>query len=489
VTRLLDSRPWRAAELLVRVGREGRARLRAHRRQTDEGVAGLRRALADPARGDVETLAAALRFAVEQDGHDTAAPIAAELAARAGRLPAEALPALLGWLVATGDREQARAIAAMRISALEGSAAGAVVLDLLDLGGPRPVLPGGEPNAFTLARALRTGAIDGAEVLGLIGEPAWRMLLRPQLQLLASMAARRADPVAAERWLRRFLRSQALPDARMAAPATGHFLTGLRFTPGARAAGPLISVIIAAHRAAATAGFAIDSLLAQTHGDLEILVGDDASPDGTLDELVRRYGHDRRVRLFASARNQGAYNLRNQLVARARGQLLAFHDADDLALPERLEIQLRTLERSGAAACYSSWVRVTNAGDFIFFHDGSAVRLARASLLVGRDRFLALGGFRPARFGADLELHTRLADQGGAAVVRRPLIFSLWSESSATRQSDWAALEDGYRSPARRRYADLVFRRRHLGLPEADLVTQLRAAGNWADPADLTELG
>lgn len=101
---------------------------------------------------------------------------------------------------------------------------------------------------------------------------------------------------------------------------------------------PLVSVVIPACNAACTISDCLDSILAQTQGNLEVLVCDDGSADDTcgLVESVR----DERVRLLINSVNQGAGPARDRAIAACRGQWIALCDADDMWLPGRLEALL-----------------------------------------------------------------------------------------------------------------------------------------------------
>lgn len=100
---------------------------------------------------------------------------------------------------------------------------------------------------------------------------------------------------------------------------------------------PLISVILPAYDAAAHLDGAIASVLAQTWRELELVVADDASSDGTaaLVEAWRR--RDARVRLVRLSENGGPARARNVAIAESRGDWLALLDADDAYLPARIE--------------------------------------------------------------------------------------------------------------------------------------------------------
>jgi glycosyltransferase involved in cell wall biosynthesis len=103
---------------------------------------------------------------------------------------------------------------------------------------------------------------------------------------------------------------------------------------------PCVSVIIPAYNAAAHLRRAVDSALAQTMPDLEIIIVDDASTDATLRVAGRIASQDSRVRVLHNERNAGPSVSRNRAIAAARGEWIAILDADDSWFPERLERML-----------------------------------------------------------------------------------------------------------------------------------------------------
>jgi succinoglycan biosynthesis protein ExoO len=98
---------------------------------------------------------------------------------------------------------------------------------------------------------------------------------------------------------------------------------------------PLISVVIPAYNAEKTIKSAIDSVLAQTFRDIEIVVCDDNSTDNTR-EILASYTDSRLVTVF-NDNNLGAGRARDRSIAEARGDWIALLDADDAWHPERLE--------------------------------------------------------------------------------------------------------------------------------------------------------
>lgn len=105
---------------------------------------------------------------------------------------------------------------------------------------------------------------------------------------------------------------------------------------------PTVSVIMAAYKGAALVGETIESVLAQSFQDFELVIVDDCSPDNTLDVL--RAFSDPRIRVIASPVNQGPVKTRNIAMAEARGRYLAGLDQDDICLPDRFARQLAYLD-------------------------------------------------------------------------------------------------------------------------------------------------
>ena len=106
---------------------------------------------------------------------------------------------------------------------------------------------------------------------------------------------------------------------------------------------PLLSVVIPVWNRRRLVGEAIDSALGQRPGEVEVIVVDDASTDGTADEVARRYGS--RVRLLRMSRRGGPARARNAGAGAATGELLGFLDSDDVWLPGKLDAELRVLDQ------------------------------------------------------------------------------------------------------------------------------------------------
>lgn len=194
---------------------------------------------------------------------------------------------------------------------------------------------------------------------------------------------------------------------------------------------PLVSVIIPTYNRADLVVEAVGSVLAQTAGDLEAIVVDDGSEDGT-EEAVGATG-DARVRYVAKA-HSGIAATRNRGVAEARGRLLAFLDSDDLWVPEKLEKQLPLLE--GEAGFVYARYRSERNGEVLRSKPvgGPSGRIYEALLkrifvqmstaVVKREAAEAAGPFdETLAYSDEYDFFLRLAERFPAAFVDEDLVI------------------------------------------------------------------
>jgi glycosyltransferase involved in cell wall biosynthesis len=177
---------------------------------------------------------------------------------------------------------------------------------------------------------------------------------------------------------------------------------------------PLVSVLLTAYNRQEYLAASIESVLAQTRGDFELIITDDRSSDGTLDIAREFERKDSRIRVHANERNLGDYGNRNFAASLATGEFLKFHDSDDVMYPHCLEVMVRYLSGSLSAAfalsAHRSWTGapcpmvstpyLSYQREFLgfgMFNQGPANALFRT------DAFRRLGGFE------DLGPHSDLA--------------------------------------------------------------------------------
>jgi glycosyltransferase involved in cell wall biosynthesis len=211
---------------------------------------------------------------------------------------------------------------------------------------------------------------------------------------------------------------------------------------------PLVSAVIPTFNRTNQTFAAVESVLAQTHPNIEVIVVDDGSSNGS-DEVIQRFvdqkaaaGH--RV-FFVRQKNQGASSARNTGIAKASGEYIGFLDSDDIWLPEKVEWQLKAFQEFGdeCGACVTDARLVSAAGmdrsSFegtgrryehpIGIDDHAQTALAESfcywvsSLLARAETIRQIGGFNPRiSFVEDRDIFFRLSLATSIAYVNKLLI-------------------------------------------------------------------
>ncbi|HSE67611.1 MAG TPA: glycosyltransferase, partial [Gemmatimonadales bacterium] len=231
-------------------------------------------------------------------------------------------------------------------------------LQLLEQRCESPILPHGEPFEIDLAQDL-----DKAAQLVERIRPREIRLRFGSLEVGTLVAKPGTEPFRGEH-LRPAL-AEEMPQELLAVMATsvaaGNPGAPRLVTPAPAPQRPAVSVIVAAHNAAATIRETLESLSAQTHREWEAIVVDDGSDDATATIVQDYAAHDRRIRLLRQ-QQFGAGPARNRGMAAARHHWLLFLDADDWLLPRALE-QLGDATLSGTVdAVHGGWARVARDG-------------------------------------------------------------------------------------------------------------------------------
>lgn len=117
----------------------------------------------------------------------------------------------------------------------------------------------------------------------------------------------------------------------------------------------LVSIITPAYNAAAYIAETIESVLAQTYTNWEMLIANDCSKDNTA-EIVESYAKkDKRIKLINLKQNSGAAAARNTAIQNAKGRYIAFLDSDDLWKKEKLQKQIQFIQQNGYAFTFTSY--------------------------------------------------------------------------------------------------------------------------------------
>ena len=175
---------------------------------------------------------------------------------------------------------------------------------------------------------------------------------------------------------------------------------------------PRISVLLTSYNREDYIAEAIESVLAQSLTDFELVISDDQSRDGTVDIINDYAGRDSRIRFSINERNLGDYGNRRQAASLARGRFLKYHDSDDVMYPHCLAAMVEPLDaepRAGFALSASGYwpggpcpmlltpVRAYER-EFLgtgVFHLGPAAAMFRTQV------FRDLGGFPVAGVASD----------------------------------------------------------------------------------------
>lgn len=203
---------------------------------------------------------------------------------------------------------------------------------------------------------------------------------------------------------------------------------------------PTVSVVVTTHETdSALLRASIESILAQTLSDLDVVVVLDGSADRSTRAVLDTALEDGRVRLVEPGRVGRGPALNVGLEA-ARADLVAIQDADDESHPERLERQYRSMQ-----ADTSRWILGTGArftydlamhadwsipGDDEVERVGASLllrnRIVHTGVVLRRDPVLSIGGYSETRSSQfDLDLFLRVRDAGGSlAVLTTPLVLS-----------------------------------------------------------------
>lgn len=123
---------------------------------------------------------------------------------------------------------------------------------------------------------------------------------------------------------------------------------------------PLVTVFIPAYNAGQYIKETVESVLRQTYGHFELLIVNDGSTDETV-QIIEGF-QDPRIRLCHNDRNRGLSYTRNRGLELATGEYIAFLDADDLALPHRLQTQVAFLEAHPQYNLVGSWFHTMTDG-------------------------------------------------------------------------------------------------------------------------------
>lgn len=212
---------------------------------------------------------------------------------------------------------------------------------------------------------------------------------------------------------------------------------------------PRVTVLLPVYNGGELVRGAIESVLAQTYPDFELLVVDDGSSDGSA-EVLGSYG-DERIRVLRNEENRGQVRSLNRGLGEARGAYVARLDQDDVCMPRRLERQVAALDREPGVAVVGTWMdlyddegrlawelrgTIDDSAEFTFLILTNRLPLAHPTVMFRLAPVRELGGYDPSvRYAEDQDLWRRLALAGyEARVLREPLLrYRIHAEQQSQR--------------------------------------------------------
>ncbi len=245
---------------------------------------------------------------------------------------------------------------------------------------------------------------------------------------------------------------------------------------------PKVTVYITNHNYGRFLAKAIDSVLAQTLRDFELLVLDDGSTDGSREVLARYRGRDDRLRIVLQG-NAGLNRTCARAVALARGRYVVRLDADDYLAPRALEVLAGVLDRDrDVALVYPDYHRISEDGEVletVRLNDvgGPSALLDMpahgACTMIRRDALLSVGSYDPTRRCQDgYDLWLKITARYEVRNVNRPLFY--YRRHALSLSGDLASI-----LRERRAIKDAAFRER-CGARRLEVLALVPARGRLA---------
>ena len=137
----------------------------------------------------------------------------------------------------------------------------------------------------------------------------------------------------------------------------------------------LVSIITPTYNCGRYIGRTIDSVLAQTYENWEMIIIDDRSTDDTRAVVNEYVAKDRRIKYFLLDENSGAAAARTKAMELADGEYMAFLDSDDIWLPEKLRLQLEFMKENGYAFTCTAYEQIDEEDTLIQIEINSTMRV------------------------------------------------------------------------------------------------------------------
>ena len=183
---------------------------------------------------------------------------------------------------------------------------------------------------------------------------------------------------------------------------------------------PSVSILTTVYNREKYLAACIESVLASSYQDWELIIVDDVSSDASVAIAQRYEKKDPRIKVYINEKNLGDYPNRNKAASYAKGKYLKYLDADDIIYPHGLEVMVHTMEQFPEAALGISQKVAEDIKPYPFvmqpketftreFLMRGVLGLGPTGTIIRRDAFEKLGGFTGTRYIGDTEMWYKLA--------------------------------------------------------------------------------
>lgn len=219
-----------------------------------------------------------------------------------------------------------------------------------------------------------------------------------------------------------------------------------------------VSVIIPAYNSAEVVGEAIESILGQTYSNFELIIIDDCSTDDTWAVVSEYKQRDGRIRAYKNDINLGIGGNRARGIELAKGRYICWQDADDISLPDRVELQARCLDDNPEVGVVGGFLEFfgKDTRPSVRKYAPKDVDLRRAifrynpiaqpASMFRKECYDKVGSYDPSyRFSEDLEMFFRVGAVYEFANVQRVVLKYRQDQKSLThanlRKMEWATIK------------------------------------------------
>ena len=219
-----------------------------------------------------------------------------------------------------------------------------------------------------------------------------------------------------------------------------------KFSPGAS---PLVSIVVATRDNRPTIERSLRSLMTQTYANLEVIVVDDSSSDGTGDVVRRLQLEDKRIFLLRNDRHLGTGQSRNRAMRVAQGEYITFQDGDDYSFPQRIEMQVQALlSHPNKIMTTCNYARVNDADQRLVINDRRIMECVISMMFRSREVLDKIGYFQNLSVSEDSDYRERIEIAFGrdcCIIVFRTLYHALFRPDSSFFSDVRIVEYDGHR--------------------------------------------